>query len=88
MFESRPAASLDGSSGQVITEYVIVAFLVALIVIFSIARFESALGRKYSCSTGPVSRQDVADLDFPNQQQPAPGCTGANLNVMSNVPTS
>jgi Flp pilus assembly pilin Flp len=80
---------LHDSSGQTMLEYIIVVILVALTVMFSIGRFQSALGRKYDCGSAQASEFDVEDKkfsQFADRGGQKTECTGFQQNVSATSP--
>jgi len=82
MPKRSPIQLLRDESGQAMTEYVIVAILVALVVMFAMGRFQSALSRKFGCGSARASEFDVRDARFvDNRGLPVENCTGFESNV-------
>jgi len=69
---------LRSQKGQGMTEYLIIAILVALVVLFSINRFGGALRRRFGQATATVGSVQVTDV---NQQNTAKDANDAAVAV-------
>lgn len=73
---------LRDQSGQMMMEYIIVVILIALVVMFAMGRFHSALGRKFGCGSAQASEIDINDKKFPDTRGlSVQECTGFVENV-------
>jgi Flp pilus assembly pilin Flp len=73
---------LQSERGQGMTEYIIIAVLVALVVLFSINRFGAALRTRFGQATatvGSVNVSDTGNQDINADGEKDPGVPGADV---------
>lgn len=64
-------------------EYVLIAIVIGLIVLFTITRFGGALSNRYNCASGTVDSAKLVDGESPVK----PGCEEAQAPAAPPEPT-